>query len=90
MLIKVSFDFQLINKKNFLCLQELINFVLLLMQFVLDSSSNKAHVIVPGLDFPYLIFSKLICSCLNFFICMFILKVQLLVYTEGSFCHLIC
>ena len=59
--------FQLINKNLFLCLHEFINSVLLLMQFVPDSSISKAsfnhnlNVIVPDLDFFFL------CSILNLF-----------------------
>ena len=77
----------------FLCLHELINSVILLMQFLSDSSINNAyfkhnlHVIVPGLDFfLFLVFSKLICSsCFHFLICLLLLKVQLLVCTGRSY-----
>ena len=51
-LLLILLSFQFINKKLFLCLQEFISSVLLLMQFLSDSSINNAsfkhnlHVIV--------------------------------------------
>ena len=82
----------------FLFLHEFISSVLLLMQFVPDSSINKAsfkhnlHVIVPGLDiFTFVVFSNLYCSsCFYFLICWLILKVHLLVCTGCIFFRLVC
>ena len=41
--------------------------------------------------FPFLLFSKLICSfCFHFLICVLVLRVQWLVCTGGGFCRLVC